>query len=189
LPDPVVVVTMTVAPPTVALGDTVTLRALASSNITAGEVTTYQWDFDANGTSDQTTAVPMTTTTYATVGAKTPRVYASTANGTTGSGAATVTVTAPALAVTVSVAPSTPQPAGTSLTFTAVTTASGGSAVPSGLTYEWDWTNDGVVDFHGGASNVATTSYTGAAGNRTLRVTVRAPDGRTATNTITLSVS
>jgi cytochrome c len=77
-------------------------------------------------------------------------------------------------------------PTGRTYTFTATPSAASGT-VPSGLTYAWDFDGNGTTDFIGPA---ATASYTyNAAGTYQPKVTITSPDGRTATNTITITVS
>jgi hypothetical protein len=57
----------------VQLGETVTLTATVTPTGNVGTLS-YGWDVDGNGTVDQTTATNTTTTSYATVGAKAPKV-------------------------------------------------------------------------------------------------------------------
>src|SRR4051794_26136360 len=46
-------------------GDEVTLDAMASSDPDAGQTIAYQWDYDSNGTVDDTTSVPTIKHTFA----------------------------------------------------------------------------------------------------------------------------
>jgi PKD repeat protein len=183
-PTPTVLVTLAASPTTGGLGDTIAFTASASSNPTAGPVTSYVWEFGAGGGATQTTASPNISTTYSTIGSKTVRVTANTANGTTGTATTPVSITAPDLVVGI-----TPSgavgPAPTSVTFTANVTSTG--PVPTGLTYGWDWDNNGTVD-EVRTTNPTLRSYN-QPGTHTVRVTVTSPDGRTATNTTVITVS
>jgi PKD repeat protein len=182
-PIPSVLTTIAAAPTAGGLGDTIAFTASASSNSSAGPIVSYVWEFGGGGGPDQTTAGPGASTTYSTIGSKTVRVTARTANGTSGTSTTTVPITAPALVVGITTDPYGGAP--TSVSFTATVTASG--AVPGGLTYGWDWDNNGTVD------ELRTTNPTlhafNAPGTYTVRVTVTSPDGRTATNTIVITVS
>lgn len=69
---PALTATIAAAPASVGLGELVTLTATATPTGNVGTIS-YRWDFDGNGTIDQTTAAPSTTTAYATIGAKARR--------------------------------------------------------------------------------------------------------------------
>ncbi|HJR27000.1 MAG TPA: PKD domain-containing protein, partial [Acidimicrobiales bacterium] len=53
----------------------------ASSTFHTRPITSYQWDFDGNGTFDQSTASPTTSTTYTTAGTRTVRLRVTDADG------------------------------------------------------------------------------------------------------------
>ena len=189
-PAPVLTATLTPSAPTADLLIPLIFTATVVATGPTGAVTSYAWDFDGDGTIDQTTAIGTATMAapYATVGAKTPRVRVTSANGQTTSATTAVTVTAPALVVGLSVAPGGPQPVATPLTLTATVTSTG--AIPASMTFAWDYTNDGTVDeVTTGSSPRSVTHVYNTSGTRTVKVTVTSPDGRTATNTLTIAVS
>ena len=190
-PGPVVSATLAISPATASVTAPITFTATATTVGDTGAIATYAWDFDSDGTVDQTTANnTVTLSPYTTQGTKTASVKVTSANGQTATATKTVIISDPPLAVTLGVAPAGPQPAGTTLTITATVTSSG--AVPSGLSFAWDYENDGVIDevtpeFASGTGRVGKVYNT--AGSKTIRVTVTSPDGRTATNTTTITVS
>jgi len=145
-PAPVVSVTLAASPSTTDLDTAVTFTATPSTVGPTGAVTSYAWDFDNNGTSGPTTAGNTTSFTYTSIGSKTARVRATSANGRTGTATTSVTVTAPALVVGLNVAGT--QTVGSQLTFTAIvsTTGTGGNGVPPSMTFGWDYDNNGTVD-------------------------------------------
>lgn len=185
-PTPTILTTLSATPDTVAPGGSVALTATATPNSSAGSVTSYQWDFDGNGTIDQTTPGASTSTSYATVGTKTVKVTARSATAS-GTASASVTVTAPPLTVGLTVSGS--QTAGSTLTFTARVTTSSGDLPPS-MTFGWDYDGNGTVDeVTTGSSPRSVNRVYNVRGTYTPKVTLTAPDGRTATNTITLVIS
>jgi hypothetical protein len=189
-PAPVVSVTLAASPSTTDLATAVTFTATASTVGPTGAVTSYAWDFDNNGTTDQTTAGNTTSFTYPSIGSKTARVRATSANGQTGTATTPVTVSAPPLVVGLSVAGA--QTAGSTNTFTAMVTSSGTGAngVPPSMTFAWDYdNNDTVEEVTTGGSPRSVNRVFNVPGTYTVRVTVTAPDGRTATNTITVTIT
>jgi PKD repeat protein len=185
-PTPTIVVSLAATPTSVAPGDTVTLTATATPNSSAGTVTSYDWDFDNNGTADSTTTTPSTTTAFSTIGTKTPKV---TAKSATASGSATtpVIVSAPPLTIsdfTVSGTPTT----GSVLMFTVTVSSTG--PVPASMTFAWDYEGDDVVnETTSGGSPRSVSHIYNAPGKYTVKVTVTAPDGRTASGTAQVTVS
>ncbi len=180
LPDPVVLVTLSAAPQPAGLSEPVTLTAHVSTNLTAGLVTQYEWVVP--GFPPETTVTNTKTVSYTTIGQRLATVTARTANGTHASDDVTFTVTAPALAVNVT-ASALPHTAGAPVTFTATVTASSGP-VPT-VSYRWDFDNDGNPE----SFDPSPQSQSYAAGTYTARVTVTAPDGRSATNTRAIVVT
>jgi PKD repeat protein len=185
---PAVTVTLAAVPESALPGENITLTATATPNRTAGAVSAYDWDFDTTTASvDRTTTVNTTTFNYATLGNRTIRVTAKTANGTSASATETVSITAPALNVALSAAPPT-QTVGAAIAFTATVTSS--AVLPGTLTFEWDYDNNGSVDeTTTGATPGQVTHVYNTAGAKTPRVTVKASDGRTATNTTQVTVN
>ena len=182
-PVPALAATMTATPSSAGLGETVALTASATATGNVGSLS-YAWDVDGNGSTDTTTATNSTTTTYATIGTKAPKVTVTGSRGGNATATTNVTVTAPAL--TVGLATSGTQTAPAALTFTATVTAASGS-VPSGLSYAWDFDGNGTTDFTGSGTSGGHTYN--APGTYVVKVTVTAPDGRTATNTISVTVN
>lgn len=184
---PGVTVTLDATPSAAGLGDTVTLVATATPNSTSGAITTYEWDFDTSAPSvDQTTAGNSTTTSYSTIGTKTIRVRAISASGATATATRTMTVSAPELVVGLNI--SGTQTIGSTITITATLSSTG--PIPGSMTFAWDYTNDGTFDeVTTGPSPRPVNHVFNQAGTYTVRVRMTSPDGRTATNTVTLTIS
>jgi extracellular elastinolytic metalloproteinase len=85
--------TLTAAPGPVGTGQTLTLTAEFSDPDSA--ITGYDWDFDGNGSVDQSTVGPTTTTSYATAGNRVATVAAKDFRGGSGSAKTFVSVTSP----------------------------------------------------------------------------------------------
>ena len=178
--------TLSASPNAVAPGDAVTFTATATPNSTAGTVTSYEWDFDNNGTIERTTAGPTTTVAYTTIGNKTAKV---TAKSATASGSATtqVAVSAPPLTIT-SFTVSGTQTAGSVITFRVEVGSSG--SVPSTMTFAWDFENDGTVnETTSGSSPHSINHIFNERKTYTVKVTVTAPDGRTVTGTAQVTIT
>jgi hypothetical protein len=187
---PEMTVTLQAAPRSALPDVEFTLTADVSKNATAGDVVDYVWDFDTATTADltRTTVTNTTTVTYPTIGNRGLRVTARTANGTTATATETLSVTAPALNVILS-ASSASVPVSTALTLTAAVAVDAG-AVPGVLTFEWDFDNNGTVDeTTSGTSPRAVSHIYNTSGAKIARVTVKADDGRTATNTVAVTVT
>lgn len=183
-PTPALAATLSATPSSVQLGDPVTLTASVTPTGNVGTLS-YAWDVDGNGSTDLTTTTPTTTTSYSTIGTKTPKVKVTSSRGATASASGTVSVDAPALSVSTFTATS-PATANALLTFTiGVSVASGG--VPTPLTYTVDFGNGSEV-VSGGASVSIGHAYA-VAGTYTVKVTVTAADGRSATSSITVMIS
>jgi hypothetical protein len=84
---------LTAAPGAVAPSQAVALTA--SFTDPDSLITGYDWDLDGNGTVDQTTAGPTTTTSYGAEGTYAPKVFAKDFRGGAGSAATTVQVSQP----------------------------------------------------------------------------------------------
>jgi hypothetical protein len=85
--------TLSASPGTVGTGQTVTLTAAFTDPDSA--ITGYDWDFDGNGSVDQSTAGPSTTTSYPTTGNRLAKVAAKDFRGGAGSASTTVAVANP----------------------------------------------------------------------------------------------
>jgi hypothetical protein len=85
--------TLTPSPGSVEPGRPLTLTAAFSDPDSA--IIGYDWDFDGNGTVDQTTAGPATTTSYATAGNRVATVAAKDFRGGSGSASTFVAVSSP----------------------------------------------------------------------------------------------
>jgi PKD repeat protein len=184
-PTPALTATLTASPTAATLDQTVTLTATPTPTGNVGTLS-YAWDFDGNGTTDQTTATNTTTTTYGTIGTKTPKVTVTGSRGGSATASASVSVTAPALVASLSA--SSPRTVGATVTFSSTVTSSG--TVPSGLSFAWDFDGNGTTDAVTTGSPSSSAGFTfNTAGDYKAKVTVTSPDGRTATNTITITVS
>jgi PKD repeat protein len=82
---------LTATPPASTVGDTVTFNA-AFTDPDGDTINQYRWDFDSNGTVDQTTTGASTTFAYPAAGTFHPTVTASDTRGVTGTATATETV-------------------------------------------------------------------------------------------------
>lgn len=183
-PAPVVTTTLSAAPASAAPGELVTFTATATPNSSAGAVTGYDWDFENDGMLDRTTASASTTHAYPTIGTKTAKVTARSANAS-GSATTSVVIAAPALRIS-DLTVSGTQTTGSPLTFTATVSAASGSVPPS-MTFRWDYGNGSEV-VTGSSPNSVTHSYN-VARTYDVTVTVTAPDGRTATETIRVTIA
>jgi hypothetical protein len=177
-------------------GQTVTFTATARG-LSNENVTSYQWDFDGDGTSDATSSVPTSATAYATHGVKPARVTIRTTAGRSASGTRSVTIsTAPpgpallplAVNLTASLGPHTTT---ASVTFAAAVTTADPAGVPASLTYAWDFDNDGTANAvtTGPTPGISPPNTFATAGSKSIKVTVTAPDGRTASHTIPIMVT
>lgn len=184
-PLPKVTVTLSASPGAAIVAEVFTFTGQASGNVTSGPVVAYDWDFDTSTPGvDLTTTTLNATTTYATPGTRTVRVTARTATGISGSATTAVKVNDHPLVVGLA-ASAGPYTAPASLTFTA-SLSSLGSVPTSGLVFAWDFDANGSTDF---TSTIPSATFTYKTPDTyDPRVTVTAPDGRTATNTITVVV-
>jgi extracellular elastinolytic metalloproteinase len=89
--------TLTASPGAVTPGQTVTLTAAFSDPDSA--ITGYDWDFDGNGSVDQSTTGPSTTTSYPTAGNRLAKVAVKDFRGGAGSASAAVAVIQPQAAL------------------------------------------------------------------------------------------
>jgi PKD repeat protein len=184
-PAPLVAVTVTASPSTALVGATFTFTASATTNSTSGPVVAYDWDRGVNGGIDSTTTAPTSSISYSSPGPRTIRVIARTANGTTGTATTTITVNDKPIVVDL-IQSGTPT-VGSTMTFTATVTSPTGGTVPASMIFAWDYGN-GSETVSGGATKSVTHTYN-AAGKYDVKVTVTAPDGRTATKTLTVTIS
>ena len=182
---PTVSATLTASTSHPDLSTPVTFTAAAATTGDTGGIASYAWDFDGNGTTDQTTAAGTATTTYTQIGAKKARVLVTSAHGQSATATTDVTVADAPIAVAVSGGPGT---VGVPIAVTAAVLTSG--TAPASVTYSFDYQNDGTVDevVTGGATKAINVTYN-TAGAKTIKVTVTAADGRTATSTLTMAVS
>ena len=182
---PALTATVTATPSNAGIGQTVTLTATATPTGNVGALS-YAWDVDGNG-SIEVLANPSntTTTSYATIGDKAPKVTVTGSRGGTATATTSVSVTAPALSIT-GLTVSGTQMTGSLLTFTATVSEASGSVPPS-MTFRWDFGNGSEV-VTGPSPNNVNHTYA-SPGTYDVKVTITAPDGRTATNTISVTVN
>ncbi len=162
-------------------GDAVTFDANASTDEGAAcPGCSYAWDFgDGSSGSGIVTAHTFTST-----GNKLVTLTMTDVIGAIATTTRTVTVAASAPpTVNISVSPTGSRPAGTTLNFD----GSGSAAVAVGATivdYTWNW-GDGTAN----SSGAQATHAFGAAGTYVVRLTVRDSLGRTATTTVSVTVT
>lgn len=187
-PTPAIVTTLSATPNTVAPGDGVTFTATATPNSSAGTVTSYDWDFDNNGTVERTTITPTTSIAYTTIGTKTAKV---TAKSATASGSATtpIVVSAPALTITSFriIVPAGGATSGDVVTFEVIVNS---ASLPTTLSYAWDFDGDDVTNetTPGGPTKTIDHIYNEPK-KYTVNVTVTAPDGRTVKGTAQVTIA
>lgn len=164
-------------PATVLVNDSVTLDASGSSDDSA--ISTYAWDFEGDGTIDDTTTEPTVTHTYTSVGEVEPTVTAVDSANQSGTASSVVNVTEPVdLQPDIAISPSRAK------TDDAVSFDATGSQPDDRITsYEWTY-GDGAT----GTGATATHSY-GDAGDHTVRLRVTTDAGQTATTTTTVSIA
>ncbi len=153
-------VSLTASPSSIASGGSATLR-WSSTNAASAEI---DQNIGAVATSGSRTVSPTATTTY--------RITVTSADGRTATDSATVTVTAPPPTVSLTASPSS--------------IASGGSA-----TLRWSSTNAASAEIDQNIGAVATSGSrtVSPTATTTYRITVTSADGRTATDSATVTVT
>ena len=150
---------------------------------------TYLWNF-GNGGPTPTTGGNTNSVVYSTLGTKTAQVTVTSANGQTTTATTTVTVSAPALVVGINVTGT--RTVGTSLQIIATVTSSGigANGVPPSMTFDWDYDGNGTAEERttGGSPRTVNHAFN-AAGTYTVKVVVTAVDGRTATNSTSVTIT
>ncbi|NWH05408.1 PKD domain-containing protein [Desulfobacter latus] len=152
-----------------------------SADITdkTGIITSYQWDFDGNGTYDsQSDATANIRHIYPAAGTYEAKVNVINDVGQSDTDTVTITVSS---ASPEAFAQATPAQGNTPLTvnFTGTGTDVDGSIVK----YEWDFENNGTYDFTSAATGMTSHTYT-AQGDYTAVLRVTDDDGRTGTDTV-----
>ncbi len=149
-----------------------------------GAIVSYAWDFDGDGTTDQTTTTPAPVVhTYTGFGQFTASVTVTDEDGATTVATFVVTIVNEPPVATLSISPATV------LTGIPVTLSAAGSLDPDGTVakYEWDLDGNGSLETNSGASATIVRSFP----NRmrvTVKVRVTDNDGATATATGALAV-
>jgi len=165
-------------------GSTIGFSATGSSD-PDGTVAKYEWDLDGNGTYETSTGAAATTSSsYATLGARTIRLLITDDSG------ATATAT-----LSLNVVNHEPEP---SFTATPNPVLSGANTVlnasaskdPDGsiAKYEWDLDGNGTYEINGGSTSSTTRSFA-TAGERAVGLRVTDNSGTTATTTRIVSVT
>jgi subtilisin-like proprotein convertase family protein/PKD repeat protein len=150
-----------------------------------GSVVSYGWDFDGNGTIDQTTLTGAPVThSYATFGTFLARLTVTDDLGAKGSATVSIDVHNDAPVATLSISPTAV------LTGQTVTFSAAGSLDPDGAIakYEWDLDGNGSYEVNSGTTATITRTFP----NRmavTVRVRVTDSDGATAVASGPLTVS
>ncbi len=174
----------TATPNPVPTGTTVAYDASASKDID-GTITKYEWDLDGNGTYETNTGTTASTTSsYATVGARTIRLRVTDNTGATALTTQTVTVTnrAPTASFTISANPVQ--------SLVNVTLNASGSKDADGTIakYEWDLDGNGTYEVNAGSSASTTRSFS-TSGERAVGLRVTDNLGATATTTVNVNVT
>lgn len=180
------VASFTATPSSVSRGQAVTFDASASHDVEPGSgIATYAWDFDGNGSTDQTTTSPTVTFAYSSLGTFTPQLVVTDSDDGLSSAATgqTIIVQNAFPTARISFAPTAP------LARQAISFSAAGSGDPDGsiARYLWDLDGDGVFETNTGTTPSASHTYSAA---RTLNVTLRVEDndGAVATSTVTVPV-
>jgi len=130
---------LNVTPKKAAIGEQVTFNA---SNST-GDIVTYRWDFDGDGTVEETTSNPVTTQSFNQTGFFEPAVQVEDANGSTDTVIGPVLEIVPAGINSTFVFTPTKPTVGTQVAFNASrSTDTNGDIVE----YRWDFTGNGTFD-------------------------------------------
>jgi PKD repeat protein len=161
---------------------TATPRGLENENVSS-----YEWDFDGNGTTDETTSAGTRAHVYPTPGVKNARVTIRTTAGNVAVGTRPVTIgIGPAtMSVVLASSPSS-VPAGSPISFNAIVSTSAAAGTPAYYSWEWDTSAAGTPT----VTTAATTAHTyQTAGARTARVTVTSSTGMTASSTASVDVT
>jgi PKD repeat protein len=174
-------------PATVDRGQSVTFDASASTDVEAlGGIESYSWDFDGDGVTDQTTAGPVVTHTYTTLGTFKARLVVTDADDHQQSAAAVHAVTVQNVAPIAQIAfsPAAPQ-TGQQVLFSAL-----GATDPDGtiVDYRWDLNGDGTFETDTGSRPEVSRSYS-TAGTFPVAVQVQDNDGATAIASSSVSVA
>jgi PKD repeat protein len=158
------------APSETTVNESTTLDASGSSD--EGSIAEFRWDFDGDGTVDQTTTSGTVEHTYTESGETTPEVTVVDEDNATAADSATVTVRPPNSPPEATLdAPSTAD-AGEEVTLDA-----SGSTDDRGIaSFRWDFEGDGEVDT---TTESGTVTHTYAEGNYTPTVTVVDSDDAT----------
>lgn len=172
------------APPTPAqpfIDDLVTFDASGSSDDVA--IASYAWDFDGNGTFDETSLVPTTTHAYPTAGTFTARLRVTDDHTNTQVATQLITVRSRVPTASFTAAPATAAK-NVNVAFDATASADFDGSI---TTYEWDLDGDGTFELSS-PTPTTTRSYT-AAGVVTVKLRVTDNDLRTAETTRTVTVT
>ena len=180
---PPLALSLTALPPTAPQGSPIDFTANVTNPAPGETITEYVWDF-GDGTTDET---PANTArhTYTVVKVHIARVTITTNLERTLSTTTPVDVTKlPDLTVALAVTPA--QPPGPRMLTATVTSGS----VPASMAFDWDVNNDGTIDTTTtSASPASITHIYTPTGTYTAKVTVRCPDGRTASGTVSVVVN
>jgi len=167
------------SPETPKMGDQVCFNA-SESHDPDGKIVRYEWDFDGDGTFDETTTEPKVCHVFELAGNFNVTLRVTDDDGATAEFTATVTVngTAP-MRVAIPIARFTFSPlapnAGEPVKFDASASQSGNGEITQ---YEWDWNGDGVFDE---TVTTPTVQHTFSdSGPREVKLRVTNSQGRTA---------
>jgi PKD repeat protein len=174
----------TITPTTAEVGDTVTFNASASSD-PDGDITTYEWDFDYDGSFDVDASVASPTTTHVYTSAGPKSVALRVIDGDVNDGTLDVSpIRVQSLTVVVTPPPNQPPvavldcPATVFNPLALITCNGSGSSDPDGSISEYEWSVDNGP-FTDGAAQF--TTFFVASGTHSIRLRVRDNNGALST--------
>jgi hypothetical protein len=149
-----------------------------------GGIASYAWDFDGDGTTDQTTTAPTTTHTYSGVGTFNARLVVTDSDDGLASVPATQTVTVQNIGPTASLAASTAKRvAGVRTTLSAAASQDPDGSI---VNYRWDLDGNGTFETNTGATPTANRTFPRFG---TFRVGLQVTDSDGAINATTASLA
>jgi large repetitive protein len=164
-------------------GEQISFSASGSSD-SDGSISSYQWDFNYDGTFNAEASGQTTTHSYPTAGNKTIRLRVTDNDGATGEVGLALRVNAAPTAEIATPTPAVPDP-NEQVAFSATGSSDGDGTI---TTYEWDFDFDGTT-FTVDATGPSPNHTYATAGNRTIRLRVTDNDGATAVTNRALRVN
>ncbi|MEA5385892.1 PKD domain-containing protein [Haloarculaceae archaeon H-GB2-1] len=154
-----------------------TIHFDGSGSEAPNSITSYEWDFDDDGTTDATGEAP--THTYASSGTYDVTLTITTQSGQTDTSTRQLTVDAPTASASFDYSPSDPV-GGETVTFS----DDGSTAAAPITSYEWDFDDDGTTD----ATGESVTHSFADSGTYTVTLTITDADGNSDSTSAQVSV-